>query len=193
MKSIFGLFITFCSAVILTSCGENAYERNTAADELASTNTAEKKQETTAGKREANFIDDVMEANNEETAWLHAAVDNGTDAGLKAFAQQMIPEHEQMNSQLKEYASKHNIELDDDDTTVIILDINEDKGKDWDKEWTDEMADRHRKIVRKFERAQDRIKDAELKSIVDNALPKLRTHLETIGKLEDRISKNGDK
>lgn len=140
--------------------------------------------------RDEDFIEDAIEANAKEMAWLKQGIDLGTDAELKTHAQHMMTDHEQMDKDLKAYATKKNISLADVDMdSYDRINLDEKKGPDWDEEWADEIVDMHEKTIKKFERNQDKVADAELKDMITKALPTLRSHLEMATKLEDKLDK----
>jgi putative membrane protein len=179
------LFLT----VSVTACKETGTtDADTTTDDTV---TFDNEQESSMSARERDFVDDVIEDNNDEIAWLNAAIKSGTDAELKSQAQQMLTDHEKMHSDMKAFAAKHAIEIEEVDTTAVILDINEDDPADWDEEWSDEMADKHRRLIRRFERAENYVDDAELKALVTGALPTLRSHLDMATKLEEKLDKKG--
>ena len=172
--------------VSVTACKEaGTTDADTTLDDTV---TIDNERETLSA-REREFVDDVIEDNNDEIAWLNAAIKSGTDAELKTHAQQMLTDHQKMNDDMKAFAATHGVEIEEVDTTTIILDINEDDPADWDEEGSDEMADKHRRLIRRFERAENYIDDAELKALVTGALPTLRSHLDMATKLEERLDK----
>lgn len=139
-------------------------------------------------ERDQDFVTDVLEENAKEMAWLRAGMNMGTDAQLKADAQHMMTDHEKMDKDMKAYAAKKNIDLSNLDTTVTV-DLNESKGNDWDEEWADEMEDKHEALVKKFEKAENKVHDAELKTMITSTLPTLRSHLDMARKLDDKLEK----
>lgn len=182
MRSTSSILFLLFIAVFVAAC----QNKNTA-DENPYAKKDEGPEQLSARERE--FVDDAIEDNNEEIAWLNAGVKNGTDAELKAHAQEMLADHEKMNTDMKALANKKGVEIEEVDTSVIVLDINEDNPADWDREWADEMADKHRKLIRQVERAASYVDDAELKALVNRSLPMLRSHLDMADKLEDRLDK----
>jgi putative membrane protein len=139
--------------------------------------------------RGEDFVTDVLEMNAEEKAWLREAMNSATDQELKSTARQMMEEHEKLDTDLRDYAAKRNFRTDDIDTSETVR-LNERRGMDWDEEWADEVGDKHRQMIRRFERAEKRVEDADLKNLITQNLPTLRTHLGTIEKLEARLDKN---
>jgi putative membrane protein len=136
-----------------------------------------------------DFVTDVLEMNAEEKAWLREAMNKASDAELKSTARQMMNEHEKMEKDLRAYADKRKFRLDDIDTSERVK-LNEEPGMDWDEEWADEVGDKHRQMIRRFERAGKRIDDPELKNIIAENLPALRTHLSIVEKLEARLDRS---
>jgi putative membrane protein len=49
------------------------------------------------------------------------------------------------------------------------------------------MVDEHEAAVRKFENAANNAKDAEIKALATEALPKLRGHLEMAKAVRDKV------
>jgi putative membrane protein len=69
-------------------------------------------------------------------------------------------------------------------------DKNDDKkGAEWDKEWIDDMVEMHEKDVKKFEEAQNDVADPELKTMVSEALPVLRSHLDMTKQIKAKMDK----
>jgi putative membrane protein len=136
--------------------------------------------------KEKDFVTDVLEVNAEKMALLKEATSKATDKELKSQAEQMMNEYKKMETDLKTYASKKNIETDDIDTTATVI-LNEKPGTEWDEECADEIADKDRLLVRRFERAEKRIEDDELKNMIATHLPTLRSRLEMTEKLETKL------
>jgi putative membrane protein len=141
-----------------------------------------------AGNPDQDFIKDAVEMNTKELAWLNAGNTMGTDKELKGHAKMMIADHEKMGMDVKDYATKKALEIPNVDTAGEV-DDNEKRGKDWDRKWAEKMVDDHQKVIKRFENAQNDVKDEELRTMISNALPKLRSHLEMSEKLRDRLSK----
>lgn len=190
MKTTFVTGSALVCALLLSmaSCGDGSMNNNANND---TTGVADN--QTDAGTksglkmREERFVINTLEANAEEMAWLRAGIELGTDAELKTHAQHMMTDHEKMDTEMRAYATKKNLDLSDVDTEHKV-DLGDRKGADWDEEWADEIADMHRKTIRKFERAENYAEDAELKGMVTNTLPTLRGHLEMADALEKKTN-----
>lgn len=184
MKMNYFKSIGFATLILLAACNDGT---NTSTNDTAA-NTDTTKNNMGFETREEDFVTDVIEANAEELAWLKAGLANGTDAELKAHAQHMITDHEKMEKEVDAYVSKKNINTSGVDTSATV-NLNEDKGNEWDEEWADEMGDKHRQLIRRFERAEKRVDDAELKNLITQSLPTLRSHLDMVEKLEAKLDK----
>jgi putative membrane protein len=134
---------------------------------------------------EEDFVADVIETSTEEIAWLREAEQKGTDAKLKSQAQLMIPDFEKINKDMKAHADRRNFKLDNNiDTTVRLA---ERKGLEWDEEWADELGDKNRRLIRRYERAENRILNPDVKKMISETLPVLRSHLDSLDRLETRL------
>ncbi len=180
----FAVWVLFITA----SCNNDRNARS------ETTTTGDNRMEAENGKksltamREENFVTDAIEANAEEMAWLRAGINTGTDEELKTHAKKMMSDHQQMDRDIRAYASSKNITLDNVDTSNAVR-IRYDRGRKWDKEWADEMGDMHKSQIRKFERARKRIQDTELENMITKTLPVLHSHLAMVEKLEEKLDK----
>ena len=176
--------ILFAAMVVFISCendGGNRIGANATTDTTTTSGTTE--------SREEDFVDDVLDMNAREIAWLNAGINKGTDSELKAQAKKMLADHNTLRSELKDYAEKNNIVVPDTDTSNVI-DMTDRYGADWDAEWADEVSDDHQRLVNRFERAQRRIKEnTALLNIVNKTLPVLQSHLNTSQQLENKLEK----
>src|SRR5688500_8946312 len=173
-----------CMAMVLVSIACN--DSGTVSSEPGDTTNVSRYGTENRGE---DFVTDVLEINAEENAWLREAINNASDSELKSTAQKMMKEHEKMEMDLRAYANKKNFRTDDVDTSETVK-LNEKRGMAWDEEWADEVGDMHRQLIRRFERAQKRVDDTELKNIIAEGLPTLRTHLETVQKIEERLDRS---
>lgn len=142
--------------------------------------------------REERFVINTLEANAEEMAWLRAAADQGTDAEMKTQAQQMMADHEKMDTDMRAYATKKNLDLADVDVDAKV-NLMDAKGAEWDEEWADEVGDMHRRLINRFERAENYAQDAELKDMVTKTLPTLRAHHDMLLGTEKRLDEKDNK
>ena len=182
--------LLLAGGLFLASCGNSTNESETSDTTLADKMEAgvDSVQAALAGNPDQDFVKDAVEMNTKELTWLNAGNTMGTDKELKGHAKMMIADHEKMGMDVKDHAAKKALELPNVDTTGEV-DLNEKKGRDWDRKWAEKMVDDHQKVIKRFENAQNDVKDEELRTMITNTLPKLRSHLEMSEKLRDRLSK----
>lgn len=182
------LITSICLAFAFASCTDDQTAGNNLRDtsNIGSPNRTDNTDQSVLFTREGDFVYDVIEANAEELALLRDGVNKGTDPEVKSQAKDMIAEYEKIDKDMRAYASKNNFRLDGIDATKMTQ-LNEDAGNEWDEEWADEVGDRHRALIRRFDRAQNRIQDSELKDMINQALPSMRSHLDKTEKLEAKL------
>jgi putative membrane protein len=107
---------------------------------------------------------------------------------VKGHADHMISDHKQLGDDVAAYISKKNLTLEGVDTADTDNDLAEKAaGKDFDKAWADKMVSDHEKVIDMFEDAQDDVKDPELKTMITNAIPKLKSHLDMAKQLQEKL------
>lgn len=137
-------------------------------------------------RQEEDVIVDALGINANLKAWLKEATNTATDAELKSMAGQILKEQEKMETDLKGYADKRKFTANDIDTVEVIKLI-ERQGIRWDTECADEIGDKHRQLIKRFERAQKRIENTELKNMLAQYLPALRSQLKGVDDVEARL------
>ncbi len=177
--------LAFIGSISFVSCGDGNNSNTTGEDVQAA---ADSVQDALNGDQDRRFVQDAAEMNAKELAWINAGIRNGTDADVKKHAEHMLPDHEKMGAEVTAYAASKGIELPNVDVTNEV-NISESKGNDWDKKWADKMVDEHEKAINHFENASGSVKDPELKTMIDNTLPTLRSHLEMAKTLEAKYNK----
>src|SRR5688500_9741580 len=130
IKTLKSLALGSCLAFAIVACQENETGDNNFRDTANIGN--ENRSDNRSLDREEDFVSDVLEANAEELDWLREGVNKATDPQVKSMAQEMITEHEKMNDDIRNYASKQNFRLDDIDT-VKTATLKEDRGTEWDE------------------------------------------------------------
>lgn len=176
-------------SVALFGCGEGTSESTE--EHTDSVTTAESAADSVADSRDADaeFLSDAVEANTKE---LRAIALGKTKGGkeVKTHAGHMMSDHKKLGEDVAAYISKKNLTLEDVDTADVDNDLNDKAaGKDFDKAWADKMVDDHEKVISMFEDAQDDVKDPELKTMITDALPKLKSHLDMAKQLKEKMDK----
>lgn len=83
------------------------------------------------------MVNDMVDANTKEIAWLQAGINKGSSKDVKDHTSMMLKDHEALAGKVKDLVAKKNITappMPDVSNEVII---NDKSGKDFDKAWTD--------------------------------------------------------
>jgi len=187
MKKATPLLIAICT--ILFACNdagtsdsvESADSSNEAKMDAADSGTAATVTATPVDEASAEFFVKAADGGMAEVAAGKMAQEKSTNAKIKDFAQMMVNDHTGANAGLKELAVKKNVTLPDSvsaEHQKAAADLSKKTGKNFDKAYMDMQVKDHEKTVSLFEKGSKDVKDTELKTFIDNTLPKLKAHLD---------------
>lgn len=137
-----------------------------------------------------NFLVKAADGGMAEVKLGEIAQQKATNAKVKEFAGMMITDHTGANGQVKSLAAARNVTLPampGDDNIKKSDDLFKKTGTDFDKSYMSTMIDDHQKTIDLFEDASGDTKDAEVKTFIDNTLPKLRMHLDSAKAIQKRL------
>lgn len=138
---------------------------------------------------DADFLSEAAYGGMKEVAAGKVAQQKGSSNDIKNLGSMMVTDHTAMNEKVKALAAKKNIQLPDSLSTDDMDKIRNNKktGADFDKDYANEMVDDHEKDIKKFEDAANNAKDPEIKALANEALPKLRHHLEMSKAAKEKV------
>lgn len=195
------LFLSILGTVFMIGCGENTQDKMESQTDSLTTKVergmdnlgdkidtmASRWKRRNTGDADKDFLADAVEANTMELRALMLGQQNG-GKDVKMHAGHMIADHKKLGKQVEDYMKKKNIVLSDVDTTDRDDDLDgKAAGVEFDKAWTDKMVDDHEHVIDMFTDAQDDVKDPELKTMITNALPKLKSHLEMAKQEKEKL------
>ena len=189
MKKLKVILMIAVSALALQACNSTQKDSTETADSLNM-----EKDTSVAGpgiavvEDDAKFVVDAGNGGMTEVELSKLAMQKGTNAKAKEFADMMVMDHSKANMELKALAKAKNITLPDSinaDSKKAWDDLNAKTGKDFDKAYVSTMVSEHKKTVSMFEDASKNLKDAELKAFVDKTIPVLKGHLDKITAISD--------
>ena len=135
-------------------------------------------------------------ASNGEIAEGKAAQTKAKDAGVKAFARQMVTDHQAMLAEGTAFAKKHNVTPDtaQDDVRDLmkasgdhLKDLgSKAAGADWDKAYLDDEIDGHQKVLDKLQDAAKNTTNADLRAMLVKASGKVQEHLTKARALKEK-------
>jgi putative membrane protein len=156
-------------------------------------NMADKVENAVRDNDDSDFVVEAMVDNNMDINMIQAGLDRGTDKELKGHAKMMMADHKKLGTEIKAYADKkgYKVPEGDDNKSKEKLDgLNKNtKGKEWDKAWVDAMVNGHEDDIRFYDRNSNDVEDPELKTMITNTLPALRSHRDMMKQLQDKLGK----
>ena len=183
MRLLSGILVA--GSLFVGACQDSQNSKKIAEDQN------EEKFDTKAAEKDAQFVVDVAAANYTEIEYAQAALQKSGNQEIKDLATTLEADHRMFLSQLKAYASTHNISTPDSasaDVQKSAMDMKEDKSAaEFDKKWCDELTDMHEKTIKKLEDASNEVSDPDLKTWIADALPKIRTHRDKLMECKNKL------
>jgi putative membrane protein len=137
------------------------------------------------------FVKEAAQANFAEIAVSQLAQTKAESPDVKSFAQRMIADHSQANSELAQIAKTQNLKvpLDADlkhKASMTMLKTR--KGESFDSAYMKEMDKDHQKAIALFQAAASSSKlSPELKEFATKTLPKLEQHHQLVAQVEQSL------
>lgn len=111
-------------------------------------------------------------------------------AEVKKFAQQMVQDHSNANTELKALAAKKNVTLPTEPDAAhkaMMEKLSGLSGAEFDKEYMKGQVDDHQKTVSLFQSQADGGADSDAKAWAAKTLPKLKMHLEMARDIQGKL------
>jgi putative membrane protein len=131
----------------------------------------------------SSFLVKAADGGMTEVKLGQLAEQKGNDPRVKDFGSMMIHDHSAVNDQVKALAAQRNVTLPDsvsDDHKKEIEDLSKKSGKAFDKAYVNAMVKGHESTVDLFQSSLDKSNDTEVKNFINNTLPKVKAHLDSV-------------
>ena len=182
--------LPFSLLMVVASCNNQGSEKTETKDSAA-TSSSTTTPTTANTEKDQQFVKDVVAANLGEVKMAQLAEQKAASKDIKDLGQMLEKDHSAVLTELKDYASKKNIEVPAEETQEAkdaYNDFTKKSGKEFDKDWCDLMEKKHKQSIDKFEGvANDNDSDPELKSFVNKTLPTLRSHLDHVMQCKNKL------
>lgn len=127
-----------------------------------------------------DFVEDASAKGVAEVEAGKLALEKGTSADVKTFAEMMVKDHTAANTKLKGIADAKKLEVSDnamlmDKAKSMILELR--SSKSFDQAYANNQVVAHEQTIALFKKEAAEGKDAELKAFATETLPKLEAHL----------------
>lgn len=176
-------FVPIC-LIFLTACENEPKESK----EIAKEQNEQKF--TKAGEKDAEFVVDATSSSYNEVSIAEVALSKSTNAEIKKMAAELKNDHSAIINELKKVGESKSISMPvaaTEDAMEEAKDLNEKKAKDFDKAWLSEVKTMHEKSVKKYEDASANATDADIKTWAGTTLVKIRSHLDMIVQMENKM------
>lgn len=138
----------------------------------------------------------VSQSNDAEVSSSQLALRNASNAQVKQFAQQMITDHTAMQKQGAQIGKALGAQGTGSDSTQNkehtmhdqLGDLQDKKGADFDRAYMDMQVQAHQKTLEDLRSFQAKAQNAELKTMITNAIPKVEAHLQKAQQLQQTVA-----
>lgn len=139
------------------------------------------------------FVTKAADDGQDEVAIAQLAAEKASNPDVRDFAQKLVQDHTQVNSELMSIANTKNVKLDKDDSTKdrSYRRLSKASGQDFDREFVEHMVDEHEKDIKMFEKAASNAKDPEVREFASKHIDHLRQHLAQAQQLQQSIVPTG--
>ena len=162
-------------------------------DSAAAVNTSR------GGWSPASVLGYTTAANNGEIAEGKLAEKKATNPAVKAFARELVADHEALLKEGHTLAGKLSATADTasgdahdlmDDSRKELKDLNDKAaGADWDKDFIDKEIDGHQKVLDKLQDASKNTNNADLRAALEKATGKVQQHLTKAKDIKEKTLK----
>jgi putative membrane protein len=144
------------------------------------------------GFMDRRFIHKAADDGQDEVALAQLATQRASSADVRSFAQKLVTDHTQVNSELTTLAGQKNVKLDaDDNKDRVYRRLSRASGAEFDEEFVEQMIDDHEKTIKMFEKASSDAKDPDIRSFASKHLGHLKEHLSQAQQLRSSLMPTG--
>lgn len=144
-----------------------------------------------AANADSSFIEDQLEDGNREVVLGRLAAQRATNPQVKEFGQMMVSDHQAAGEELRQVATRNNVQLDTSEENDELKDVNERlsklSGHEFDVEYMATMVEDHKEAIDEVEDKAEGSDNAEVKQWAAKTLPTLRAHLQQAERLHDTL------
>lgn len=171
---------------IFSACNNNQTDSKAIANE-----SNEAKFDTRAGEKNAAFMVDAVNLDNASIELANIATQKSNNTEVKTMAAKMEAEHTKTLESLRSLATTKAITIPAEvanDEQRAQHKLMDESGSTFDKKWVDEMLDNHDATIKLYDNAINKdITDPDIKSWLQNNLPNLKAHHESLKILKDKL------
>ncbi|RZI56903.1 MAG: DUF4142 domain-containing protein [Rubrivivax sp.] len=140
-----------------------------------------------AAHADSSFLKNAAESGHAEIDAGNLALQKGSSADVKSFAQKMVDDHKKADTELQALAASKGVKLPTEATMVAkgkVKILEKRDGTGFDHAYAENQVSAHKDAVKLFEKASKDAKDADVKAWAAKTLPTLQHHLQEAQALE---------
>ena len=204
MKKLSIGLLLFSGVCIFCACdGGKSTESTTTADSTATTGSSDTAMTSNAKKdtmsnnggqiidqKTKDFVVAVATGGMMEVELGNLAQQKGKSQQVKDFGKMMVDDHTNANNNLKDIASKKNIDIPasvTDNQKKDMDKLSKKSGGDFDKAYVNMMVEGHKKNIDAFKKASGDVGDNDVKNFITTTLPTLQKHLDSIQSIKSKM------
>ena len=181
------LFVLFAMSLVTWACDNEAKDPVEKADSINDAKIEKVDSQSTqptvqADENTASFLVKAANGGMTEVQLGEIAQQKATNQKVKDFGSMMVHDHSAANEKVKALAAQRNVTLPaavSEESQKDIKDCSAKTGKDFDKAYMKAMVKKHEATIDMFEKAANDSKDSDVKTFINNTLPKVREHLDS--------------
>lgn len=147
-------------------------------------------------RSDTRFLQRAAQSGQLEMDASKLALERAESQEVREFAERMINDHQEMDTELRALAQSRNVELPDRlrwGQNRAIKGLENREGQDFDRRYADRIAvDAHGDAVELFEDAAENADDEEVRGFAEKGLPTLREHLSMGEQLLETVEARDD-
>ena len=180
------MVLSAVAMIVLASCNNESKDSVEQADSANKANIDSSTPGTPTVATDAetsSFLVKATDGGMTEVQLGQLAQEKGNDPRVKDFGSMMVHDHSAVNDQVKSLAAQRNVTLPDsvsDEHKKEITDLSKKSGKAFDKAYVSAMVKGHESTIDLFEKSLDKSNDTDVKAFINNTLPKVRAHLDSV-------------
>ena len=197
MKKLSIVFLMI-GAILFSACNSNSNSGNMNLDSavnMINTDTSKMMSPDTSKMATVDidakdFSKEAAQGGMMEVQLGQVAIKNGGSQAVKGFGKMMVDDHTQINNQLKDLASRKNVDLltsVSDNQQKDIDKLSKETGKEFDKDYAKMMIKDHKNDIDAFKKAEDKISDSDYKNFIQNTVTTLQKHLNAIQEINKHM------
>ena len=192
-------FVSFMACGVLAfalGCSKERAQESPAGQQPSSNPSATDQSVTTNAQSAAlnpddrAFIEKAAVGGKAEVELGQLALQKAQNDQVKQFAQRMVTDHSQANSELVSMGDKMSLTLPtelDKEHQDIKDKLSKLNGAKFDKEYMNAMVDDHQKDVNEFQKESSNAINSDVKAFASKTLPTLQQHLDLAKSINDNL------